>query len=227
MAKKEEYLRQVSLPPCSYSALSYHVATLLVALSVWGQEFLCCRFLCLNWCLLKSMIESYLLFKDELLALNIDEVMAVGIFRRRAQNTKIGKHWTPCFRFLFFLGPQKRNPFKPSFPRITKAPVLGKSGTNQFTSCSEKMLKSAQPISQVNLAQCTLCWQFDDQKDMDLALRGFSLIQRGHFYDAEAFLTIRNLVPPCNPYHRTKLLFHPKWTVSTYSWIAFPGDAHE
>ena len=47
-------------------------------------------------------------------------------------------------------------------------------------------LNLVQPISQPNLAQCTLCWQFDDQKGIYLALRGISAIRRGHFYDAEA-----------------------------------------
>ena len=39
------------------------------------------------------------------------------------------------------------------------------------------MLKSAQPISQLTLAQCILCWQFDDLKDMYLALQSFSVIR--------------------------------------------------
>ena len=54
---------------------------------------------------LKGMIESFLLSKDEPLTPNIDEVMAVWIFRRRAQNTKIGKKWTSQFCFLIFLPP--------------------------------------------------------------------------------------------------------------------------
>ena len=40
---------------------------------------------------LKSMIESCLLFKYEHLTLNIDGDMALWIFRRRAQNAKIGR----------------------------------------------------------------------------------------------------------------------------------------
>ena len=42
--------------------------------------------------LLKDMVKSSLLSKDELLTPNIDKVMGVWKFRRKAQNTKIGKH---------------------------------------------------------------------------------------------------------------------------------------
>ena len=48
------------------------------------------------------MVERPLLSKDELPTSNIDKVMGVWIFRRRAQNTKIGKKWTSRFWFLFF-----------------------------------------------------------------------------------------------------------------------------
>ena len=47
--------------------------------------------------LLKGMTDSCLLPKDELPTPNIDEVMIVWIFRRRAQNTKIGEHLTSQF----------------------------------------------------------------------------------------------------------------------------------
>ena len=49
----------------------------------------------------------------------------------------------------------------------------------------EKSLNLVQPIPQPNYAQCTLCWQFDDQNDIYLALLGISSIQKFHFYDAE------------------------------------------
>ena len=41
---------------------------------------------------LKGMVGSSLLSEDEPLTPNIDKVMGFRIFRRRAQNTKIGKH---------------------------------------------------------------------------------------------------------------------------------------
>ena len=44
--------------------------------------------------LLKGMGESFLLSEDEPLTSNIDGVMTLWIFRRRAKNTKIGKNWT-------------------------------------------------------------------------------------------------------------------------------------
>ena len=43
--------------------------------------------------LLKGMVESSLLWRDEPLTPNIDKVMTVWTFRRRAQNAKIGKIW--------------------------------------------------------------------------------------------------------------------------------------
>ena len=62
--------------------------------------------------LLKGMVESSLLFKDEPLTPNIDKVMPVWTFRRRAQNMNIGKNWQKNdfsdLVFIFFLGPQKR-----------------------------------------------------------------------------------------------------------------------
>ena len=60
-----------------------------------------------------------------------------------------------------------------------------------------------QPISQVNLEQCILSWQFDDLKHMCLDLRGFSVICTSpgtmSMYAAEAFSTIRDLVPHVIP----------------------------
>ena len=50
---------------------------------------------------LKDMIESSLLPKDEPLSPNIDKVVRVWIFRRRAQNTKIGKKMD--FSILVFI----------------------------------------------------------------------------------------------------------------------------
>ena len=43
--------------------------------------------------LLKGMVESCLLSKDEPLTPDIDGVIALWIFRRRAQNMKIGKKY--------------------------------------------------------------------------------------------------------------------------------------
>ena len=103
-------------------------------------------------------------------------------------------------RVFIFPRPTKEGIGSNLFPRTTEASALGKDWSkliHQFP--RKKLLKSAQPISQVNLAQCTLCWQFDDQKDIHLALRGFSVIQRGRFYDTEALSTIKNLVFSCNP----------------------------
>ena len=41
--------------------------------------------------LLKGVGERFLLFEDEPLTPDIDGVIALGIFRNRAQNTKIGQ----------------------------------------------------------------------------------------------------------------------------------------
>ena len=58
---------------------------------------------------LKGMIEKSLLFEDEPLTPNIDKVMPVWIFRRRAQNTKIGENTQKLdfsdLVFSFLLGP--------------------------------------------------------------------------------------------------------------------------
>ena len=70
-----------------------------------------------------------------------------------------------------------------------------------------------QPISQVFLAELTLCWQFEDQKDMYLALRGVSVIRKGHFYDADSIFNHQGHHNPCKPQHRLKLLVDPKRTV--------------
>ena len=59
--------------------------------------------------LLKHMVGSSLLFKDEPLTLNTDEVVPVLTFRRRAQNMTIGKKWTSHFCFYFFLGLRRKN----------------------------------------------------------------------------------------------------------------------
>ena len=61
---------------------------------------------------------------------------------------------------------------------------------------------------------------------MHLALRSSSVIHPGTMYDVETFLTIRDLVPPCNPQHRVKLWFHPEWTGIDYAFGAAIAIIH-
>ena len=80
--------------------------------------------------LLKGMDERFLLSKDEPLTPGIDGVLALWIFRNRAQNTKIGKKLPkigtldPSF-YLFMPRPTGGHPFKPSYPRTTELSALG------------------------------------------------------------------------------------------------------
>ena len=66
------------------------------------------------------MIESSLLFKDEPLTYNIDKVMGIWFFRRRAQNTKICRKLAKIGpldpSFYFFFAPPPR-PFVLKFFR--------------------------------------------------------------------------------------------------------------
>ena len=55
--------------------------------------------------LLKGVVKSCLLSKDELLTPNIDEDMTVWIFRRRAQNTKMAKIGLRIFSFQIYSRP--------------------------------------------------------------------------------------------------------------------------
>ena len=75
--------------------------------------------------LLKGMGESFLLSKDEPLTPNIDGVMALWIFRRRAQTAK---NWRKLdlsiLVFIFSPPPLGGNPFKPSYQRTNEAPAL-------------------------------------------------------------------------------------------------------
>ena len=100
-------------------------------LSVWGQEiYIFCIFIFYAWfgMLLKGMGESFILFEDEPLTPNIDGVMALWIFRRRAQtaenrrkSVKIGP--LDSSFYFFSLWPPGRNPFKPSYPlELRKCP---------------------------------------------------------------------------------------------------------
>ena len=60
-------------------------------------------------CHLKDMVKSSQLSKDEPLTPNVNKVMGVWFFRRRAQNTKIGKIWTSQFCFFIFLSKTRRD----------------------------------------------------------------------------------------------------------------------
>ena len=66
--------------------------------------FLYFHVLCLNWCDIENygweLSTSCLLSKDELLTPNIDEVMVVWFFRRRALKTEIGKIWPSQFWYI-------------------------------------------------------------------------------------------------------------------------------
>ena len=60
----------------------------------------------------KGVVESSLFFKDEPLTPNIDKVMPVWTFRRKAQNTKIGKFGFLISGFYFFSAYERRNSLK-------------------------------------------------------------------------------------------------------------------
>ena len=51
---------------------------------------------------LKGMVESSLLFKDERLTPNIDEVMPVQNLRKRAQITKISNFWGGYVHYMIY-----------------------------------------------------------------------------------------------------------------------------
>ena len=66
-------------------------------LSVWGEQNSFFPSYVLIGMLLKDMVESSLLSKYELLTADIDGVMGLWFFRKRAQNTKIDKNWSKDF----------------------------------------------------------------------------------------------------------------------------------
>ena len=79
--------------------------------------------------LLKGMGESFILSKDEPLTPNIDGVMALWIFRRRAQTAenrrkspKIGP--LDSSFYIFSPRPPEKNPFKPFYPSTTEVSAL-------------------------------------------------------------------------------------------------------
>ena len=76
-------------------------------LSVWGEPFFSIFVLYILFGMLyKSMVlESSLPSKDGFIIPDIDGVMTVRFFRRRALKTKIGKSWTS--RFGYFSRPTK------------------------------------------------------------------------------------------------------------------------
>ena len=47
---------------------------------------------------MRGMVESFLLSEEKPTTPDVDGLMALSIFRRRAQNKKIGKKWTSKFR---------------------------------------------------------------------------------------------------------------------------------
>ena len=98
-------------------------------LSVWGG---------LIGMLLKSMGESFLLSKDEPLTPNIDGVMALWIFRRRAQKTK---NWRKLdLSILVFIifrpRPLEESLFKIFYWGVRKQAIIKKNGTKPSTSRS-------------------------------------------------------------------------------------------
>ena len=142
--------------------------------------------------LLKSMVQSSLLSKDETQTPNIDKVMAIWILRRRALKTKIGKFWTSRFLYIIFSRSTQEeiclNFYREVFRRFLSWSLkfLVKNLSSVVEKINRPTLYSSFPsIFLPNLAQYTLCRQFEDQTDMYLVLRVFSLIRRSHFYDAE------------------------------------------
>ena len=80
------------------------------------------------------MVESSLLSKDEPLTPNIDKVMGVSKFTRRAQNTTSAKIGLLDLGFYFFLGPGESKSVQTFFSEVQKRPRWGKrAGTNRFT----------------------------------------------------------------------------------------------
>ena len=114
-------------------------------LSVWGQliVFSILKFYAWFGMLLKGMGENFLLFKGEPLTPDIDGVVELWIFRRRAQNTKIGQKsgkigpLDPTFNIFFAPAPlsvraqffsdhidSKRSPWKKGFTCLNLWPKL-------------------------------------------------------------------------------------------------------
>ena len=79
--------------------------------------------------LLKGMVESYQLSKDELLTPNIDEVMVVWIFRRRAKNTQNRQKLDLAILVSFFFGPHPLVCYITEliFPELRNHPRWGKT----------------------------------------------------------------------------------------------------
>ena len=152
--------------------------------------------------LLKGVAERCLLSKDEPLTPNIDKVVAVWCFRRRVLKTKIGKTLTSWFRYMIcFSAHTGANLLKCLQGTALKRSRPLKKYSKRFTSCWEiSSLNLIHPISQPNLAQCTLCWQFENQKDMYLVLWGSRVIHLGTMYDTEplgtSYLHVRSNTEP-------------------------------
>ena len=87
MAKTDKYVADMAIE----SQLSFKLLSVCPGLITFLYFFV---LHVLIGVLLQEMVESCLPSKDEPLNPNIDEVMAIWIFRRRAQNTKIGENWT-------------------------------------------------------------------------------------------------------------------------------------
>ena len=105
--------------------------------------------------------------------------------------------------YIYFVRPRKRKfivTFQGSVSKHSR--LLVKVDLERTASFGKnKLLKLKQAISQVNLIQCSLCWHLKDRKDTYLGLRGFRVIRKGHFYDAEPFLTTADIISPCKVQH--------------------------
>ena len=146
--------------------------------------------------LLKDMGESFLLSEDEPLTLNIDGVMALWIFRRRAQTAENRRKSAIIgpFESIFYLfspPPPGRFVSEFIFPSTTEPSALGKK--LRYTGEHEKGVKINPPIwyspfPHTNPLFCTLGQGFDlifwCQKDNQIP----SVIQKGHAYETGHFL---------------------------------------
>ena len=117
--------------------------------------------------LLKGVVESSLLFKDEPLTPNIGKVTPVWFFRTRAQNAKINEHWTSWFWHLIFTWPTKEETRSICQGKVTKQfRLLTNFGCGWITSYWENTpLKLTQLIFQQTLGSC-FGQKFD--RDFDL-----------------------------------------------------------
>ena len=86
----------------------------------------------------------------------------------RLKIRKIGENWTLISCVFFYHVVVARY-----VPKLVLPELLRWENKLRYKTDHGNVVKKSnlvQPISQPNLAQCTLCWQFGDQKEIYLAL---------------------------------------------------------